>query len=38
MAFLGEITEVTAGTGQDQLIITLYDEDDNAIDTLTTQL
>ena len=35
VAFLGEITEVTAGAGQDQLIITLYDEDDNAIDTLT---
>lgn len=35
VAFVGEITEQTAGASQDQLIITLRDEDDNAIDTLT---
>lgn len=36
VAFLGEVTEQPAGSSEDQLIITLFDEDDNAIDTLTT--
>lgn len=36
VAFLGEVTEEPAGSSEDQLVITLYDEDDNAIDTLTT--
>jgi predicted RecA/RadA family phage recombinase len=36
IGILGEVTEQPAGSSEDQLIITLYDEDDNAIDTLTT--
>lgn len=36
IALLGEVTEQPAGSSEDQLVITLFDEDDNAIDTLTT--
>jgi hypothetical protein len=36
VAFLGDVSEAPAGSSEDQLIITLFDEDDNAIDTLTT--
>jgi predicted RecA/RadA family phage recombinase len=36
VALLGEVSEQPAGSSEDQLIITLFDEDDNAIDTLTT--
>jgi len=36
VALLGEVTEQPAGSSEDQLIVTLFDEDDNAIDTLTT--
>ena len=36
IALLGEVTEQPAGSSEDQLIITLYDSDDSAIDTLTT--
>jgi len=36
VAFLGEVTEAPAGSSEDQLIVTLYDEDDNALDTLST--
>ena len=36
VAFLGEVTEQPAGSSEDQLVVTLYDSDDNALDTLTT--
>jgi len=36
VSLLAEVTEAPAGSSEDQLIITLYDSDDNAIDTLTT--
>jgi hypothetical protein len=35
-AFRGIISEALVGDTEDQMIITLYDEDDNALDTLTT--
>jgi hypothetical protein len=36
MALVGMCTETPVGDAEDQLVITLYDEDDNALDTLTT--
>jgi predicted RecA/RadA family phage recombinase len=36
MALVGMVTEAPVGSSEDQLIITLYDEDDAALDTLTT--
>jgi len=36
VSLLGEVTEAPVGDSEDQLVVTLYDEDDNAIDTLTT--
>lgn len=36
VALLGEVSEQPAGSSEDQLVITLFDSDDNAIDTLTT--
>jgi len=35
-SFFGIVTEQPAGSSEDQLVITLYDEDDNALATLTT--
>lgn len=36
MQFIGRVTEEPAGSSEDQLIVTLYDDDDNALSTLTT--
>lgn len=34
--FFGKVTEKPAGASEDQMIITLYDEDDNALSSITT--
>lgn len=35
LSLIGEVTEQTAGASEDQMIVTFQDEDDTAIDTLT---
>lgn len=35
-SFVGLVTEAPVGSSEDQLVITLYDEDDNALATMTT--